>query len=138
MLETLQPSFITPDQIFFVEFHLGVKLGYSINTKAQCCHKVLAAGESHQLKKRRSLDGFLAGDHLVKYNGHFHRQHTHARHFAPSLSRLNLIFSQEPNFLATTLKLDMNYPMQREGQHRKSCSVIMMMICQTCYKKVTS
>ena len=52
-----------------------------------------AAGEIHRLKKWRSPAGFLAGDHLVKHNGHF----------ALSLSRLNLIYSRQPNFLATTL-----------------------------------
>ena len=52
-----------------------------------------AAGEIHRLKKRRLPAGFLAGDESVKHNGHFN----------PSLSRLNLIFSWQPNFLATTL-----------------------------------
>ena len=52
-----------------------------------------AAGEIHRLKKRRLPAGFLVGDESVKYNGQFNF----------SLSRLNLIFSQQPNFLATTL-----------------------------------
>ena len=52
-----------------------------------------AAGEIHRLKKRRFPAGFLAGDESVKHN----------RHFNPSLSHLNLIFSRQPNFLATTL-----------------------------------
>ena len=52
-----------------------------------------AAGEIHRLKKRRLLAGFLAGDESVKHNGQFNS----------SLSRLNLIFSWQPNFLATTL-----------------------------------
>ena len=54
-----------------------------------------AAGEIHRLKKRRLPAGFLAGDESVKHNGQFNS----------SLSRLNLIFSQQPNFLATTLVL---------------------------------
>ena len=54
-----------------------------------------AAGEIHRLKKRRLPAGFLAGDESVNHNGHFN----------PSLSRLNLIYSRQPNnyFLATTL-----------------------------------
>ena len=52
-----------------------------------------AAGGIHRLKKRRLPAGFLDGDESVKHN----------RHFNPSLSRLNLIFSRQPNFLATTL-----------------------------------
>ena len=52
-----------------------------------------AAGEIHRLKKRRLPAGFLVGDESVKYNGQFNS----------SLSRLNLIFGQQPNFLATTL-----------------------------------
>ena len=39
----------------------------------------------------------LAGDHSVKHNGHF----------ALSLSCLNLIYSRQPNFLATTLGVTM-------------------------------
>ena len=52
-----------------------------------------AAGEIHRLKKRRLLAGFLAGDESVKNNGHFNS----------SLNRLILIFSRQPNLLATTL-----------------------------------
>ena len=52
-----------------------------------------AAGKIHRLKKWLSPARFLAGDHSGKNNGHF----------ALSLSRLNLIYSQQPNFLATTL-----------------------------------
>ena len=52
-----------------------------------------AAGEIHRLKKRRLPAGFLAGDESVKHNGQFNS----------SLSRLNVIFSRQPNFLATTL-----------------------------------
>ena len=55
-----------------------------------------AAGEINRLKKWRLPAGFLAGDESVKHNGHFN----------PSLSRLNLIFSRQPNFLATTLQYD--------------------------------
>ena len=59
----------------------------------QCCREPPAAGEIHRLKKQRSPARFLACDCLVKHNRHFHRRH----------NRLNLIFSWEPNFLATTL-----------------------------------
>ena len=52
-----------------------------------------AAGEIHRLKKQRLPAGFLADDESVKHNGQFNS----------SLSRLNLIFSRQPNFLATTL-----------------------------------
>ena len=52
-----------------------------------------AADEIHRLIKRRLPAGFLAGVEYVKHNGQFNS----------SLSRLNLIFSRQPNFLATTL-----------------------------------
>ena len=51
------------------------------------------AGEIHRLKKWRLPAGFLAGNESVKHNGQFNS----------SLSRLNLIFSGQCNFLATTL-----------------------------------
>ena len=54
-----------------------------------------AAGEIHRLKKQRLPAGFLADDESVKHNGQFNS----------SLSCLNLIFSRQPNFLATTLKI---------------------------------
>ena len=60
---------------------------------SQCFSLVPAASEIHRLKKRLLPAGFLAGDESVKHNGHFN----------PSLSHLNLIFSRQPNFLATTL-----------------------------------
>ena len=43
--------------------------------------------------RQNSPAEFLASDESVKHNGHF----------TPSLSRLNLIFSRQPNFSATTL-----------------------------------
>ena len=71
-----------------------------------------AAGEIHRLKKWRSPAGVLAGDHLVKHNGHF----------ALSLSRLNLIYSRQPNFLATTLILTKLFePVELAGVYEKTC-----------------
>ena len=55
-----------------------------------------AASEIHRLKKRRLPAGFLAGDESVKHN----------RQFNSSLNCLNLIFSRQPNFLATTLQVN--------------------------------
>ena len=56
---------------------------------------LLSAGcrQNSPAEKRRFPAGFLAGDESVKHNSHFN----------PSLSCLNLIFSRQPNFLATTL-----------------------------------
>ena len=64
------------------------------------------AGEIHLLKKRRLPAGFLAGDESVKHNGQFNS----------SLSRLNLIFSRQPNFLATTLD---NYFIESQGRLKR-------------------
>ena len=60
--------------------------------------RLQAAGKIHRLKKQRSPAGFLAGDESVKHKGHF----------TPSLSRLNVIFSWQLNFLATTLPRSIN------------------------------
>ena len=65
-----------------------------------------AAGEIHRLKKWRSPARFLAGDHSVKHNGHF----------ALSSSRLNLIYSRQPNFLATTLQINVNHSLRTREQ----------------------
>ena len=64
------------------------------------------ASEIHLLKKRRLPAGFLAGDESVKHNGQFNS----------SLSRLNLIFSWQPNFLATTLD---NYFIESQGRLKR-------------------
>ena len=75
--------------------HLG-GLGGKFKTLKDCkanslfCEPVLSLSAGC---RRNSPAGFLAGDHSEKHNGHF----------ALSLSRLNLIYSRQPNFLATTL-----------------------------------
>ena len=75
-----------------------------------------AAGEIHRLKKRRLPAGFLAGDESVKHNGQFNS----------SLSRLNLIFSRQPNFLATTLEKQLNPTIlpKFKGQIRRFCQLL--------------
>ena len=69
-----------------------------------------AAGEIHRLKKWRLPAGFLAGDYSVKHN----------ELFALFLSFLNLIYSRQPNFLATTLILtdsfNADYLLHKEKQ----------------------
>ena len=75
-----------------------------------------AAGEIHRLKKRRLPAGFLAGDESVKLNGQFNF----------SLSRLNLIFSRQPNFLVTTLIITyhfFNYFLQENSDPVKNSAV---------------
>ena len=68
-----------------------------------------AAGEIYRLKKQRLPAGFLAGDESVKHNGQFNS----------SLSRLNIIFSRQPNFLATELH---SY-MKSNLMGKKTCTV---------------
>ena len=66
----------------------------------------------------RQLD-FYPAYRSVKHNGHFRRQRI--RCFAPSLSRLNLIFSRQPNFLPTTLPLACVADVQRGGRGEVEC-----------------
>ena len=82
-----------------------------------------AAGEIPWLKKHCSPAGFLASDHSVKHNSQALPSTAYSVwRFTASLSCLNLIFSRQPNFLATTLRVVENIkkPINRKEGDAKS------------------